>query len=86
MGHFTELCRPKMQEQPKQRQQPRPEQTTNNQSPESNQTGRVHHITEQSQKGNQNFSEDEEKFIDPESMLYLKELTEDWANINLIIQ
>ena len=29
-------------------------------------------------------TEEESKSIDPEATLYLKELTEDWVNINLI--
>ena len=55
----------------------------------NNPQGAIEHdayVTSQKPNGNENFSDDEEEFIDPESTLYLTELAEVWANINLITQ
>ena len=41
-------------------------------------------MTEQSQDVIQATTKDKSESIDPEATLYLKELTEDWANINLV--
>ena len=69
-----------MPERPRQR----PPQQSYNQSPENNQTRRIRHVPEQSQDIVQATTEDEIESIDPEATLYLKNLTEDWANINLV--
>ena len=84
MGHFAKLCRSKMPERQRSRPSQRPPQQTYNQSPGSNQTRRVRHVTEESQEVIQAITEDDAESIDPEATLYLKELTEDWANINLV--
>ena len=84
MGHFAKLCRSKKPEPPRQRPPQRTLQQSYNQSPGNNQTRRVGHVTEQSQDVIQATTEDESESIDPEATLYLKELTEDWANINLV--
>ena len=73
-----------MPERPRPRPSQRPPQQTYNQSPGSNQTRRVRHVTEQSQEVNQAITEDDAESIDPEATLYLKELTEGWANTNLV--
>ena len=85
MGHFAKLCQSKMSERPRQRPPQRTPQQSYNQSPGNNQTRRVRHVTEQSQDIIQATTEDENESIDPKATLYLKELTEDWANINLVI-
>ena len=81
---LQKLCRSKMPERPRQRPTQRTLQQSYNQSPGKNQTRRFRHVTEQSQDVIQATTEDENKSIDPESTLYLKELTEDWVNINLV--
>ena len=73
-----------MPERPIPRPSQQPPQQTYNQSPGSNQTRRVRHVTEQSQEVNQATTEDDAESIDPDATLYLKELTEDGANINLV--
>ena len=73
-----------MPERPRQRPPQRTPQQSFNQSPGNNQTRRVRHVTEQSQNIFQATTEDENESIDSEATLYLKELTEDWANINLV--
>ena len=85
MGHFAKLCRSKRLERPRPRPPQRPPQQTYKQSPGSNQTRRVRLVTEQSQNVNQANEDDESESIYPESTLYLEELTEDWANINLVL-
>ena len=84
MGHFAKLCRSKMPERTMPRQTQRTQQQTYNHSPGNNQARRVRHVTEQSQDIRQ--TNVDEESIDPESSLYLRELTEDWANINLVEQ
>ena len=84
MGHFAKLCRSKMPERPRQRPPQQTPQLPYNQSPGNNQTRRLQHVTEQSQEMIQATTEEESESIDPEATLYLKELTEDWANINPI--
>ena len=44
----------------------------------------MRHVTEQSQGVSQINIDDESELIEPESTLYLRELTEDWANIDLV--
>ena len=73
-----------MPERPKQLQTQRPQQQRYTQSPGSSQTRRVRHVTEQKQEVNQATLDDESESIDPESTLYLKELTEEWVNIYLV--
>ena len=73
-----------MPERPRPRPPQRAPQQTYNQSPGSNQIRRVRDVTEQSQDVSQTNVDDESKSIDPESTFYLKELTEDWAKINLV--
>ena len=73
-----------MPERPRQRPPQRTLQQSYNQSPGNYQTRRVRHVTEQSQDVIQATTEDESESIDPEATLYLKELTEDWANIDLV--
>ena len=84
MGHFSNLCRSKMPERPRPRPFQQPPKQTYNQSPGSSQTRRVRHVTENSQEVNQAIKEDDAESIDPEQTLYLKELTEDWANTNMV--
>ena len=84
MGHFAKLCRSKMPERQRPRPPQRHPQQTYNQSTGNNQTRGVRQVTEQSQDVNQANVDDESESIDLESTLYLKELTEDWANINLV--
>ena len=83
IGHYAKLCRSKMLERPKQRQLERHQQQGYGQFPGSSQKRRVRHVTEQSQSNNQATHEDEVESIDPESLLCLKKLTDDWAKINL---
>ena len=47
--------------------------------PGSSQTRRIRHVTEQSKQNIQANQNDESEPIEPESTLYLEELTEDWA-------
>ena len=44
----------------------------------------MQHVSEQNQEVNQAIAEDNSESIDQEATLYLKELTEDWANICLV--
>ena len=53
----------------------------------NNQTRRVRHIkdnTDQTEAQNYEGESDEPAEVDAEAPLYIKELTEDWANVNLI--
>ena len=84
LGHFAKLCRSKMPERPRQRPPQRSIQQQYNQSPGTNQTRRVRHVTEKSEDTAQEILEDSNETVDPEATLYLKELTEDWVNINLV--
>ena len=73
-----------MPERPRPRPPQRAPQQTYNQSPGSNQTRRVRHVTKQSQDVSQTKVDNESESIDPKSTIYLKELKEDMANINLV--
>ena len=86
MGHYSKLCRSKMPETPKPRHPQRVQQQGYSQSPGSSQTRRLCHVTKQNQENNQTIVDNELESIDPESTLYLKELTEDWDNINFVQQ
>ena len=71
-----------MQERPRPGQSQLAPQQTYKHSPGINRTRRVRHATEQGQDVSQTNVDDELESIDPESTLYLQELTEEWANIN----
>ena len=75
VGHYTSLCTAKMPE----RRPPRG--PTNNTSPQfkQQQTRRVKHIKQETEE-----SDHTEESVDAEAALYIKELHEDWANINTI--
>ena len=75
VGHFAARCTAKM---PERRTPRRPQPTTPGQYA-TPQTRRVRHVK------NENSQEDStEESVDAEAALYIKELHEDWANINLI--
>ena len=75
VGHYTSLCRVKIPE----RRPPRG--TPNNPSPQykQQQTRRVKRIKHETPESDQT-----EESVDAEAALYIKELHEEWANINLI--
>ena len=75
MGHHISLCTAKMSERPPPRGPP------NNSSPQykQQQTRRVKHIKRETPESDQT-----EESVDAEAALYIKEVHEDWANINLI--
>ena len=75
LGHYTSLCTAKMPE----RRPPRG--LTNNTSPQfkQQQTRRVKQIKQGTEE-----SDHTEESVDAEAALYIKELHEDWANINII--
>ena len=75
IGHYTSLCTAKMPE----RRPPRG--PTNNTSPQlkQQQTRRVKHIKQETEE-----SDHTEESVDAEAALYIKELHEDLANINIL--
>ena len=75
VGHFASRCRAKMPE----RRAPRKQQLTTQGQYATPQTKRVRHV-----KPENNQEDSTEESVDAEAALYIKELHEDWANINLI--
>ena len=75
VGHFASRCTVKMPE----RRAPRKQQLTTPGQYATPQTGRVRHV-----KPKNNQEDSTEESVDAEAALYIKELHEDWTNINLI--
>ena len=75
VGHYTSLCTAKLPERRPTRGLP------NNPSPhyKQQQTRRVKHIKHETTESDQT-----EESVDAEAALYIKELHEDWVNVNLI--
>ena len=91
-GNFSSMCKAHM---PERRRPPQTKHVTPtikiskhlHTPPGNNQTRRVRHIkdnTDQTEAQNYEGESDEPDDIDAEVALYIKELTEDWANVNLI--
>ena len=74
VGHYTSCVQPKCQRRP-----PRGTQNNSTQQKKPQQTRRSKHITQDVPESDQT-----EESVDAEGELYIKELNEDWANINLI--
>ena len=91
-GHFASMCKAPMPERRRQPQQNTsfPQNRNQNnfaQRPGQNQTRRVRHIKDTSDQAETIHSEEESdqtEEVDTEAALYIRELTEDWANVNLI--
>ena len=91
-GHFASMCKAPMPERRRQPQQNTsfPQNRNQNsfaQRPGQNQTRRVRHIEDTSDQAETIHSEEESdqtEEVDAEAALYIWELTEDWANVNLI--
>ena len=91
-GHFSSMCKAPMPE----RRRPPQQSTSSPQSryqniytprPGNNQTRRVRHIkdnTDQMEAQNFEGDLDQPEEVDAEAAIYIKELTEDWANLILI--
>ena len=91
-GHFSSMCKAPM---PKRRRPPQQStsspqsryQNTHTPRPGNNQTRRVRHIKDNTDQTETQYYEgesDEPDDVDAEAALYIKELTEEWANVNLI--
>ena len=74
IGHYTSLCTAKMPE----RKIPRRQQPTTPIQYTSPQARRVRHVKPESHE------DSTEESVDAEAALYIRELHEDWANINLV--
>ena len=91
-GHFSSMCKAPMPERrrPPQQSTSSPQsryQNTYTPRPGNNQTRRVRHTkdnADQTEAQNYQGESDEPDDVDAEAALYIKELTEDWANVNLI--
>ena len=80
-GHFAKMCRSKIPPLPARR----PNQRGSLQRPQgqSNQL-KLRQVQEQLIEQEDKGEEEEIESVDPESALYIKELSEDWADINHI--
>ena len=80
-GHFVKMCRSKIPPLPARRQNQRgPVQRPQGQSNHFKVRQTQEQLIEQEDKG----EEEEIESVDPESALYIKELSENWADINHI--
>ena len=74
-GHYTSLCTTKMPE----RRPPRMPQNSSPQNYNLQQTRRVRNLNQEKPQNDHT-----EERVDAEAALYIKELHEDWANIDII--
>ena len=88
IGHFAKLCKSEMPPQPQynipQRRQQRysgPQQQRNNQWATKQTSQRMRKIREEETEDTQ---EKTEETIDPESTCYIREMMEEWQNINFL--
>ena len=88
-GHFSSLCKAPMPERrrpPLQSTSYTPNRHQNSNTPRTgqNQTRRVRHIKNNTETLHSEDEPEQEEEVDAEAALYITELTEDWANVNLI--